>query len=665
MTTTSILWLPHLTHCLQQTAEPSSMSRTHSNYSRLPSPLPNHQKASGFAKIDITNHQFKWTAQFILQLAAFTAVLTALVLGARSTVFPFKTRHFLGLAVDTDLQLALVGLINKIMDLLLTKALQGTAGVIVTLWMTRHHDFEGEAGVRLADLELSEELTKPWTAIFKFNARRRYGGWRAAGGMRLVATLSISVCVILQGLAVNTIGVPKKRWYPEPSDARTVSHPLSDLKNVDWMNFWDFSFGTVGGGDISWDVADGYIASSTNLAFRNFASIMDSYPRGWQEIGRRDDSDDFTALDIQRNGSSARGFAIHKQQAQDILAWMQNSGMPVARYAFGISAELKFTVPGTVVSCQSSSETSSFDVNDASVVVEPPESQELTANFLFHIHSTSSLESSDVTCEVQFRRMLFPISIWIIDGDSATAASVNKWWKQYDIDPEVLPHTPADAQMVTSLANQVDVTMKRLEHLSPSVNTSQWLMSIAREVRRRRPEYASDIEALAPTIAFLTNHLLAIARWDIGFSDTDQVQSENVRWQVYGSGPRLQWEWCVAVVFGILALSLVGCMVLSFYRRIVPGEWLTPAGMLVAANCSTPIVEVQKDSREEQSGIENVRIRVAQVGQTETATLANAKDGRGIDRSRAYWWGSTELQSNVLQHAVAIQGPSTLRGRDL
>ena len=610
------------------------MLRIRSLYSKLESP----SKESDLTKIDIKHHKFTWTAQFFCQLAALTAILTALVLGTSSTNFSLRTRHLLGHAVDSDLQLALIGLINKIMDLLLTKALQNTAGVIVTLWMTRRVDFEGEAGVRLADLELSDELTKPWTAISKFASRWWHGGWRASGGLRFIVTLSISICVILQSLAVNTIGVPKKRWLPEPVDARNVSHPLSDLKNIDWMNFWDSSWGTVGGGDVSWDVAAGYVTSSTNLAFRDFASIMDYHPRGWQEIST-DDSDVFTALDTQRNGSSARGFAVHTNQAVDILTWMQDSGMPVARHSIGISAELKFTVPGTVVSCHSPSGSSSLDFNDSSVVVEiPTESQDLKADFLIHLHSTSSVKPSDVTCEVHFRRMLFPISTWIIDGDTKSAASVNKWWKQYDIDPAVMPQTSVDARMAASLANQVDVTTKRLEHLSPAMSTSQWLMSIAREVRRRRTEFASDTEALAPTIAFLTNYLLTIANWDIAFSETDQVESENVRWQVYGSGPRLRWEWCAATVFGILALSLGGCMVLSVCKMVVPGEWLTPAGMLVAANCSASIVEVRDAVSEEYGKIEDVRIRVTQVGEKHTATLADARYGGGIDRSKIYRW---------------------------
>ena len=610
------------------------MSRIRSLYSKLKST----SKDSDLAKINIKHHKFTWTTQFFCQLAALTAILAALGLGTSSTIFSLKTRHLFGHAVDSDLQLALIGLINKIMDLLLTTALQSTAGVIITLWMTRRVDSEGEAGVRLADLELSDELTKPWTAISKFAARCRHRGWRASSGLRFIVTLSISTCVILQSLAVNTIGVPKKRWLPEPVDARNVSHPLSDLKNIDWMNFWGSSWGTVGGGDVSWDVAAGYVASSTNLAFRDFASIMDQHPRGWQELSR-DNTDAFTALDIQRNGSSARGFAVHTNQAVDILTWMQNSGISVARHSIGISAELKFTVPGTVVSCQSPSGSSSLNFTDASVVVEiPTEGQNSKADFLIHLNSTSSVESSDVTCEVHFHRMLFPVSTWIIDGDLEAAASVNKWWKQYDIDPEIMPHTSVDARMAASLANQVHVTTKRLERLSPAMSTSQWLMSIAREVRRRRPEYASDTEALAPTIAFLTNYLLTIANWDIAFSETDQVESENVRWEVYGSGPRLQWEWCIATVFGILALSLGGCMVLSVCKMVVPGEWLTPAGMLVAANCSGSIVEVRDAVREQHGNIEDIRILVAQVGEKHTATLAVARYGEGIDRSKTYRW---------------------------
>lgn len=553
----------------------------------------------------------------------------------------------LGNSVDPDLQLAFLGLINKIMDLLLTKALQITAGVIVTLWMTRSRRSSGARGARLADFELSEEFTKPWAALSQFTKRWSNNGWKGAGKTRFLITLSISVCVLLQGLAVNTIGVPKQRWWPESLDALNVSHPLCNLRSLDWMNFWDSSWGTVGGGDISWDVMASYIATSSHLAFRDFATKMDSNPRGWQDF-RPENSGAFVALDTRHNGPSTRGFALHTSQAVDAFTWMQTNGTADARRASGISAELKLTVPGTLVSCRTSDLRPSLDANALSVTVDkPPNTLAGATNFSINLLSanTNSEDFESATCEVHFHRMVFPASIWIIDGASTADASVNGYGKKYDIETEILPFAREDSEMADSLASQFEDTATRLEQLSQSMSSSQWLMRIAQEVRRRRPEYVSNVEALAPTIALLTNHLLTIANWTTNFSDIHLVESKSVRWQLFGSGPRLPWEWVTAAVLGILILSLVTSLALSLYYMIVPGEWLKAGGMLVAANCSPPIVVIKDSINNPRGELENIRVRVSQVanagtaGTVDVAALVNAKDGGdSIDYGARYQW---------------------------
>lgn len=329
------------------------------------------QSPSDLSKIELRGHKWTWATQLCCHLLSTGAILTALGFGGSSRVFTLKTQMVLGNSVDPDLQLAFLGLINKFMDLLLTKALQITAGVIVTLWMTRSRRSSGARGARIADFELSEELTKPWAALSQFTKRWSNNGWKGAGKTRFLITLSISVCVLLQGLAVNTVGVPKQRWWPESSDALNVSHPLCNLRSLDWMNFWDSSWGTVGGGDISWDVMGSYIATSSHLAFRDFATTMDSNPRGWQDF-RRENSGAFVALDTRHNGSSTRGFALHTSQAVDAFSWMQTNGTADARRASGISGELKLTVPGTLVSCRTSDLRPFLDANALSVTVDKP-----------------------------------------------------------------------------------------------------------------------------------------------------------------------------------------------------------------------------------------------------------------------------------------------------
>lgn len=241
---------------------------------RLPS-LPSftdwRHRPSDLVRVDLRGHRTLWFVQLAGKIVVLCAILIAIRFGGSSRNFSVKTKQVLGRTVDADLQLAFLGLINKIMDLLLTKALQLTAGVIVTLWMTRPRS---SPGARLADFDLGEELTKPWEACGKFSERWSTFGWKRAGWRRFLITLPVSVCVLLQGLAINTIGVPKERWYPEEWQPDTAAHPIARYQGLDWMNFWDQAFQTVGGGGNSWRVMDGYIASSTYMVFQGFSSRM-------------------------------------------------------------------------------------------------------------------------------------------------------------------------------------------------------------------------------------------------------------------------------------------------------------------------------------------------------------------------------------------------------
>lgn len=272
---------------------------------------------SDLATVNLQTHKWTWSIQLCSKLVTIGVLVTAIAFGGASQVFTIKSQAVLGSTVDPDLQLAFLGLINKIMDLFVVKILQVTASVVLTLWMTK----APHSGIRLADFELAEELTKPWAALSEFQERWSNRGMKHAGWFRLLITLSTSVCVLLQGLAINTIGVPKERWSPELPNI-TGSHPRVHLQSVDWGNFWNDAWGTVGDGYKSWQVTESFIASSTHTVFRNYAWRLASRPPGWQTFGADGEERLFPAIDTRSNGSSSRGVAVNSQQAVDIFRWL-------------------------------------------------------------------------------------------------------------------------------------------------------------------------------------------------------------------------------------------------------------------------------------------------------------------------------------------------------
>ena len=613
---------------------------------RLPS-LPSftdwRHRPSDLARVDLRGHRTLWFVQLAGKIMVLCAILIAIGFGGSSRNFSVKTKQVLGRTVDADLQLAFLGLINKIMDLLLTKALQLTAGVIVTLWMTRPRS---SPGARLADFDLGEELTKPWEACGKFSERWSTFGWKRAGWRRFLITLPVSVCVLLQGLAINTIGVPKERWYPEERQPDTAAHPIARYQGLDWMNFWNQAFQTLGGGDNSWRVMDGYIASSTYLAFQDFARLMnetadDPKNYGWRTFTPRTD---YTALDTRHNKSTSVGIAFHESLIADTFKWLQANGTTRSRRAIGVQGDLKMAVPSTLVSCRALLDrwdNGTLSQDSGSVIVDDAET---STTFQLHLLPILSNNFSGASCDLSFRRVLFPFNIWVINED-APWTSVNKYNQKFDIDPEVLGFESIDTNITNALSQQVRATASRLDNFLQDMNTTQWLLAIARELRSRRPEYISDAEALSPSIALLTNHLLTIAQWGVTWpEDGEKVRSSSLRWQLYGSGPRLPWAWAAVTILAVLATTLIASLALSFWHRIVPGEWLRPAGMLVAANSSLPVAGLADalDPKKHRSELGMLRVRLGVAAPIGVVSIVNADRSNGdfVNPNDKYQWTS-------------------------
>jgi hypothetical protein len=611
--------------------------------SKLPSFTNWRHRPSDLARVDLRGHRTLWFVQLAGKLIVLCAILTAIGFGGSSRNFSVTTKRVLGSTVDADLQLAFLGLINKIMDLLITKALQITAGVVVTLWMTRQ---KSEPGVRLADFDLGEELTKPWEACAKFSERWSTFGWKRAGWRRLLVTLPLSVCVLLQGLAINTIGVPKERWYPEPWQPDTAAHPIAKYQGLDWMNFWHQGFLTVGGGDNSWRAMDGYIASSTYLAFQDFTGQMndtagDPKTYGWRHFTPRTD---YAALDTRHNKSTSFGIAFHDSLIVDTFKWLQANGTPNSRRAIGVQGNMKMAVPSTLVSCRAPLDRSAMEApspDSGSVTVDDARTSTM---FQLHFRPILSSNFSGVSCDVNFRRVLFPFNIWIINED-APWTSVNEYNQRYDVDPEAMEYELIDTNITNGLSHQLRATVSRLDNFLQDMNTAQWLLAIARELRSRRPEYISDAEALSPVTALLTNHLLTIAQWGVTLPrDGEKVDSTPLRWQLYGSGPRLPWAWAAVAILAILATALIASLTLSFWHRIVPGEWLRPAGMLVAANSSLPISGLADalDLKKDRSELGMLRIRLGVATPISVVSIVNAERSNGdfVNPNDQYQWTS-------------------------
>jgi hypothetical protein len=161
-----------------------------------------------------------------------------------------------GLIIDGDALLAVMGIVSTITTIIAGWTLKHLSGTILTMWMT------GERGATPSDLHLEEELKNPIAALSRFITVFKPGNrWKPL--FRLFITAATSICVLLVAASVNTIAIPKSRWYPDPrfgvpdpsDDRYYFDNQTSRVGSVSFMNTWGQGFGVVKeGGPVSWEM---------------------------------------------------------------------------------------------------------------------------------------------------------------------------------------------------------------------------------------------------------------------------------------------------------------------------------------------------------------------------------------------------------------------------
>lgn len=285
---------------------------------------------------------------------------SAVVFGSTSKLFQFTDTSLFGLGIDVDLQLALIGFLNKILDTVVQASLKHTASVCLTAWMAWDTGKSGRPGVNLVDFGLKDELVEPWTCVANFWKRchhlgRQGIGWR--GSLRFLASLAISVCVLLLALAVNTLGIPKERWYPNltggDQEGLTISAPRMVLNGLDWMNYWGSGFDLVGAGDQSWAVAIGLAAASTFSLLQGLPAAYRTGPDGPGWIPINSEQPGFiTAINTMINGSTIQGVSVQNSRVQDVFSYLQLNGTKeYYKVASGWTGFVTMTAPILTTTC--------------------------------------------------------------------------------------------------------------------------------------------------------------------------------------------------------------------------------------------------------------------------------------------------------------------------
>ena len=521
--------------------------------------------------------------------------------------------------------------------------------MILPLWMAHEPVGSHLAGVHVSDYEIKEELMKSWVAAANFVNRWHSLGWRGPKGLqysalfRILATLIISVCFLLLGAGMHTVDIPKGRWYPnlwpktKANDAlMALRTPQMKLQNVDWMNDWDLGRGMVGDGSQSWKVAIALASASTFSALGSLGHRYQQELSGL--VGKEDGSGSGTVVDTRINRSTMQSISIQGFTILDIFHNFQKTGPSYARMSSGMIGTLNLTLPMLTTSC-------TMDVlpfiSDNTIFIEKLEPLKSNATLVIHIGANIGESFSGAVCTLRLLQVVSGIGFWI-GGESAPnelhLLNNNGIDNRLSINSSiVLPFSSADATVLNQVGAQFLSMFQSLDGLVPESSFVQHLVLSARHLKSLRPDVEEEIDSLTPVMAFVIQHLLTNARWNMTSSATETVTSYPIRWYVYGSGPRLMWEWAAGVILYSLILALLYDVYLILHFRDNPGPWLKVGGMMFAAN----MAEGMKSAAGSSAGVATQkggkpRDCVRDVGNCRMEVTDESGKGKLLDKTKSY-----------------------------
>lgn len=118
---------------------------------------------------------------------------------------------------------------------------------------------------------------------------------------------------------------------------------------------------------------------------------------------------------------------------------------------------------------------------------------------------------------------------------------------------------------------------------------------------------------------------------------TESTTSYPLRWCVYGSGPRLSWEWTAGAVLCFFVVFPSYDVFLLLYYRIAPGPWLKVGGMMVAANTAKRMASLDGSTGgvlREAATEANYLLR--SVGRDGVEPVDDASHGGILEKTRPY-----------------------------
>ena len=369
-----------------------------------------------------------------------------------------------------------------------------------------------------------------------------------------------------------------------------------ELASLDWMNVWNVGWGVVGSGPQSWVSAVAFASAST---YSVLGALDDIYApnqkRGW--CGVSEPGNTVTALNNTVSGSTVESLSIQTSFIIDLYKSLQKKGPKFAKFSSGLMGTVGLTLPALTTTCSpvNNSTTPKPDIisvggfNNATTIS--------AINIAFGPNAAADFDGAE--CAISLHQVVFPVSFWY-NGPNADGINLLNYgfdspgWMVPGLTiPLSLPSTQNDADNLRRLGIQFSSMLSSMDGLLTGSSLNHHLALAAQKLRIMQPSFKSDTASLAPVVAIMMQHLISIAAWDMTPSPTNLTRHYPLRWYVYGSGPRLPWEWAIGFVFCFFLVFLAYDVYLTLYYRISTGPWLTLGGMMAAGNTAPKMKSIE------------------------------------------------------------------------
>lgn len=422
---------------------------------------------------------------------------------------------------------------------------------------------------------------------------------------------------MLQGLAINTIAVPKERWYPnylhswrlttQVRNGMTVEHPKVFLQAIDWYNLLGVGQSNVGvEGFAPWDWALGLSASYSFAGLTHVASTVGRPEKNWQHVYRMGLDGDarirWTALNTAFHHPSqlVETISVDDEQVTEMFGWLRQTGHKPSKTSIGWTGNLTLILPALNTICVSSNLSAPNDSIAVTVPDDPPADK---PTFSLRLGPVPSMNFTGANCSITFRQALFPVNFWIVNMNGADI-SFNGYGTEWNKNIVYEPAVPFDHNIVQSLAIQARDSIPRIKPMVQSASLLNHFLFMSRMLQKADTAVNSDAAGLSILIAVLLQNMLGVSnkyRSPLPStlpSEADQrVTSYPLQWQLYGAGPRLAWEWLAAVIL-LIAFS---CFCFGLYQtlryRMGPGFWMELGGMMMLAQASPPLEDIRDEEK--------------------------------------------------------------------